>query len=314
MAELQKNALFTLADKKPIYGMRIEDSMAKYGRNSGYDAEAQLIRGTMSFSKDKLQELDPSYTGYTHIFVLRLPAFMTAIAQGRIVKDYDKYDHEAAAAVAARHCKNLKVLLEMGSTSYSGTPDLTMNTSEVSVGWSERSYPAPTYSQYDGKQFTIKCLETRGEPLRRAMEWYINGITDANVKATMLHGAADANGWPMEPTLANYTFALMVIQTDQTLRYIQDISIWNSCIITSAERSGQLDWDNGTIDIVQPLDVPFVGVYMPDAHNELIDNKALELLGARLRYFKRFEHLTNDDLAVSTWNAGSWDGSSSSYG
>ena len=285
------NPLFSMTNSVPNHVQRIEQSKV-------YSVESQLIRGTMSFSKDKLRELDPSYTGHTHIFVLRMPPFMTAIANGNVLDGYSKN----AVEVAQTHCKNLKALLEMGSTSYSGTPDLTMNTSEVNTGYSERSYPAPTFSQYDGKQFTIRCLETRGEPLRRALEYYINGISDANVKATMLHGALNADGTIMDPTLPNYTFSIMAVQTDQTLRNIQDISLWNSCIITSAERS-QLDWENGSIDIVQPQDVQFTGVYMPDAHNEYIDNMALKLLGTRLKFYKRYEDMSGTDIGTDSWNS-----------
>lgn len=286
------NPLFSLSNNKPIHASRISQSTV-------YDAESQLIRGTMSFSKDKLRELDPSYTGYTHIFVLRLPPFMTAIANGQVLDGYDK----DSVATAQAHCKALKALIEMGSTSYSGTPDLTLNTSEVNTGFSERSYPAPTYAAYDGKNFTIRCLETRAEPLRRAIEYYINGVSDANVKATMMHGALNADGSLMEPTLPNYTFAIMVIQTDQTLRYIQDISLWNSCIITGVGRS-QLDFENGSIDIVQPQDIQFNGVYMPDAHNPYIDNLALELLGSRLKFYKRFSDMSEDDIGTKTWSNG----------
>ena len=286
------NPLFGLTKDVPTYAGRISQS-------SVYDVESQLIRGTMSFSRDKLRELDPSYTGYTHIFVLRMPLFMTQIANGNVLPGYSPN----AIGEAQTHCKNLKALLEMGSTSYSGTPDLTLNTAEVNTGFSERSYPAPTFSAYDGNTFTLRCLETRGAPLRRALEYYINGISDANVKATMLHGALNSDGTLMEPTLPNYTFAIMVVQTDQTLRNIQDISLWNSVIITSAARS-QLDWENGSIDIVQPMDVQMTGVYMPDAHNSYIDNLALKLLGTRLKFYKRYQDMSETDIGTNTWSLG----------
>lgn len=285
------NPIYSLNGDVPKYVSRVQQPAV-------YDAESQLIRGTMSFSKDKLRELDPSYTGYTHVFVLRLPPYMTQIANGHQLDGYEP----DGINIAASHCKNLKALLELGSTSYSGTPDLTMNTAEVNTGFSERSYPAPTYSAYDGKTFTIRCLETRGEPLRRGMEYYINGVTDANVKSTMLHGALDANGNLMEPTLPNYTFAFMIVQTDQSLLRIQDISLWNSCIITNVERSN-LDWENGTIDIVQPKDVQFTGVYMPDANNPYIDKMAQRLLGTRLKYYKRYQDMSEIDIGTSSWNS-----------
>lgn len=291
------NPLYGLnSDGAPNYVSRMDTSMV-------YNVESQLLRGTMSFSKDKLQELDPSYTGYTHVFVLRLPPIMTAPANGRQIQGFET----DGVAKAQAHCRNLKAIFEMGCTSYSGTPDLTLNTSEVGIGWSERSYPAPTTSAYDGKQFTLRCLETRGEPLRRGIEYYTSGVTDPNVKAAMMNGALNMDGSLMDPTLANFTWAFMIIQTDQTLLNIQDISIWNSCIINGVARDN-LDWENGTVDIVQPREISFTGVYMPDAHNQYIDAMAKKLLGTRLKYYRRYQDMDNDWL-----NTDSWQGPGSAY-
>lgn len=263
-----------------------------------YDVESQILRGTMSFSKDKLQELDPSYTGYTHVFVLRIPPILTQPANGHQIAGFE--DNQRVRA--QRHCQNLKALFEMGCTSYSGTPDLTLNTSEVSIGWSERSYPAPTTSAYDAKQFTLKCLECRGEPLRRGIEYYTSGVTDPNVKAAMMNGALRDDGSLLEPTLSNFTWTFMIIQTDQTLLNIQDISLWNSCIITGIERSN-LDWENGTVDIIQPKDVNFVGVYMPDSRNKYLMAMAEKLLGSRLKYYKRYMDMSYHDIGAHQWQS-----------
>ena len=288
--EMNPNPLYALDNNGALtLGSRISQSMP-------YDAESQLIRGTMSFSKDRLRELDPSYTGYSHIFVLRMPAFMTAIANGNVISGYDPN----SVAIAKMHCKNLKALLELGSTSYSGTPDLELNTTNVNTGFAERNYAAPLTSAYEATTFQINCLETRGEPLRRALEYYINGISDANVKATMLHGALNADGTLMDPSLPNYTFAIMVVQTDQTMLRIQDISLWNSCIATSVSRS-DLDWTNGDINIAEPKTVQFSGVYMPDSNNASVVYKAKQLLGQRMQYYKRFKDMTDKEIGTPTW-------------
>lgn len=284
------NPLYSLDNNgELLYGSRISQSMP-------YDAESQLIRGTMSFSKDRLRELDPSYTGYSHIFVLRMPPFMTAIANGQVLDGYDSN----AVAIAQMHCKNLKALLELGSTSYSGTPDLEMNTTNVNTGFNERNYAAPLSSAYDSTTFQINCLETRGEPLRRALEYYISGITDPNVKATMLHGALNGDGTLMDPSLPNYTFAIMIVQTDQTMLRIQDISLWNSAIITNASRE-DLNWTNGTIEIADPKTVQFSGVYMPDSNNDAVVSKAKILLGQRMQYYKRFKEMSATEIGAESW-------------
>lgn len=288
--EKNPNPLYALDNNGALnLGSRISQSKA-------YDAESQLIRGTMSFSKDRLRELDPSYTGYSHVFVLRMPAFMTAIANGNVIDGYDA----DAVATAQMHCKNLKALLELGSTSYSGTPDLELNTTNVNTGFAERNYAAPLTSAYEATTFQINCLETRGEPLRRALEYYINGISDANVKATMLHGALNADGSLMDPSLPNYTFAIMVVQTDQTMLRIQDISLWNSCIATSVSRS-DLDWTNGDINIAEPKTVQFSGVYMPDSNNDAVVYRAKQLLGQRMQYYKRFKDMTSTEIGAESW-------------
>lgn len=290
----------TNVNPNPMYGLNAEGAptyVSRMGTSAQlYDVESQLLRGTMSFSKSKLQELDPSYTGYTHVFVLRLPPVMTAPANGRQISGFEANGIENAQ----NHCRNLKALFEMGCTSYSGTPDLTLNTAEVNVGWSERSYPAPTTAAYDGKQFTLRCLEVRGEPLRRGIEYYISSMSDPNVKAAMMNGALNADGSLMEPTLPNFTWSFMIVQTDQTLLKIQDISIWQNCIITNIDRSN-LDWENGTVDIVQPKDVQFSGIYMPDARNKYIDAMAQKLLGSRLKYYRRFSDMDEQWLATSAW-------------
>lgn len=283
----------------PLYALDNDGALnlgSRIAQSASYDAESQLIRGTMSFSKDRLRELDPSYTGYSHVFVLRMPAFMTAIANGNVIDGYDA----DAVATAQLHCKNLKALLELGSTSYSGTPDLELNTTNVNTGFAERNYAAPLTSAYEATTFQINCLETRGEPLRRALEYYINGISDANVKATMLHGALNADGTLMDPSLPNYTFAIMVVQTDQTMLRIQDISLWNSCIATSVSRS-DLDWTNGDINIAEPKTVQFSGVYMPDSNNDAVVYRAKQLLGQRMQYYKRFKEMSSTEIGADSW-------------
>ena len=120
------------ANPNPMYGLNANGApnyVSRMDTSMIYDVESQLLRGTMSFSKDKLRELDPSYTGYTHVFVLRVPPIMTAPANGRQIAGFEANGVEKAKA----HCRNLKAIFEMGCTSYSGTPDLTLNTSEVNV-------------------------------------------------------------------------------------------------------------------------------------------------------------------------------------
>lgn len=260
---------------------------------------SQLVRGTLTFSKERLKELDPSYTGFTQIFVLRMPEFMKAVADGYVL---DNFAGDQQAQIAKYHLKNLKAMLELASTSYQGTPELTLNTADINVGWAEKNYAAPTYSLYDSTNFSITMLETRREPLRRALEYYISGMADPNAKITHLHGAIDrATGKLMEPSLSNTTFAFMMVQTDNTLRNIQDISIWTNCIPTSVPRD-QLNWTLGEIDVVQPQNISFRGIYLPHSQSSAIKKKARELMAIRTQYYKRIDELNEKDYGTESWD------------
>ncbi|MDE6040653.1 MAG: hypothetical protein K2F99_03650, partial [Muribaculaceae bacterium] len=105
----------------------------------------------------------------------------------------------------------------------------------------------------------------------------------------------------LEPTLANYTWTFMIVQTDQTMLTIQDISLWNSCIITEAPREN-LDWTNGEVDIVQPRSISFQGVYMPDCRNKYLKAMAEQLLYRRLRYYKRYRDMGSLEIGTKEWD------------
>ena len=263
-----------------------------------YSVESQLLRGTMSFSPERLKELDPSYQGYTHVFVLRVPPVMSEPANGNQLEGYQ----ENGVEIAKRHCQNLKTLFEMGCTAYSGTPDLTLNSTQVQVGWNDRSYAAPTFSEWSSTNFSLTVLETRGDPLRHGIEYYISCVGDPNLKATTMNGAIDpATGTLMEPTLSNMTWSFMIVQTDQTNINIQDITIWNNVTIGSIDRS-TLDWNNGTIDIVAPRDVPCNGVMLPMTDNKVCQAFARALLYQRLKFYRRYSDMDAQWIGAGAWN------------
>ncbi len=285
----------TLFQEERIKAMPIGSYVQGIDTGIKYDVNSQIIRGTVTFSKDKLKELDQSYSGYTHIFVTQMPHFMKQLKNGKQIDS-----NPEIIKAAAYHYNNLKALFELASTSYNGTPDLTMNTSSVNMGWAERNMDLPTTAAYDSTQFTIKCLETRAEPLRNGKEWYINGVSDAVGKFTDYYGATDDYGNPLEFLLENHTFEFMVIQTDPTLRNIQDISIWRNSFFTEAQRD-QLNWDLGTVEVVQPADTQFKGNYLPNSHhNSEILAVAKTYLAKRLQMYKKITDFSAKDFGITT--------------
>ena len=283
---INPNGYFT--DSKYIY---------RLGRSTSvYEVTADLIAGTLNYSPDRLKELDPHHTGRSFVFVIRLPQYMVNIANGHYIKEFEPDDTNQGynsdvreftpPNVAKTHLQNLKVLLTHGCLSYSGTPNLEMNTVDQDIGWDELTMTTPVSSSYNGTEFTLRVLETRNEPLRRALEYYQSGIFNPVTKRRDLHGALNDNDTMMlDPGRQNWTFDFMIINTDETYVRVNDISLWRDCVLKSPIDRTSLDWEMGQPKIVEPRELTFGGHYVADAQeNADIWKYGQKLLETRLTY------------------------------
>ena len=156
----------------PKYSDVINSKTGDTRVTNAFDLESKLIRGTMAFSPERMQEIDPSYTGHTHIFVLRVPPILTAVASSKVVdlssngtehkiQDGSEAGYLNLVDEAKLHIRNLKALFELGSTGYSGTPDLTMNYTPYTGLFEDQAIQVPTYSSYGSTQFNLTVMEFR---------------------------------------------------------------------------------------------------------------------------------------------------------
>lgn len=256
----QNSSTGTLVTRMPI------KSMIPTGAD-GTTGTGTILRGTISFGRDKLKAITPAYTGFTHIFLIK---------GIRALESYELIDANFKAE-AQIHAKHFKFFLEHASLSYDGTPDLQLGMSDVPTGYQDRSIGVPTSATYDSNQFSIQMIETYGEPLRRCFEFIIQLIFDPTGKYVHLFGSS------LEPVTENLTFELMVVTTDQTLKRITDITVWEACTATGIDRSN-LNWEQGNIETIQPKTVQFRGVPRPNAW-DMFDT-AKTLMTSRLNLYK----------------------------
>lgn len=260
----------------------------------------KMLRGSFSANKASLGRWDPSFQGYSHIFLLSLPEFMSDTVTS--VYAAGATGHEKIAE-AKTHGKNLKTLINYGSIGYSGTPDLTLNTTELNSGNPTGNVSIPTFAQFDGNQFTVKIQESRGEPLRHLVEFWITAISDPKSPYSHMHGlakgaAAGATAVAIEPKLENITAEILVVQTDQTFKNIQNYDLWQAVFPTSMPRS-DLDWDATSIDVMQPKDIQFKGIYVPKPV-DLLD-KVKTLMDARYKRYCAYYNIATTTAGVTAF-------------
>jgi hypothetical protein len=230
-------------------------------RSNPLAKDASLIRGTFSLSRDKLKEFAPHYTGQTQIFVLKNIKYMEdSIGEGKI------------------HADNLKILLEYGSLSYSGTPDMTLNTNTIETGVEGRQIEVATTTTIDGQSFSIRVFEKKDEPLRRALEYYARGLSDHLQPWSHMHGSE------LDFAPENYTMEILIVHLNPKLDKIQQIDLWQNAIPKPVDRDN-LNWQQGQIEVLQPKDVQFTGNYYPDA--DQLFEKAKALVNGRLALYKK---------------------------
>jgi len=226
-------------------------------------ADGPIIRGTKSFSAEDLKRYDPQYTGYTEIFVLKLPKIMETNKIEDIVQ----------------HSRNLKTLIEHCSTSYSGEPEISPEQAQIQMGSQDQQLNVHTVTNVEGSSFSINCLETIHEPLRHAVEKYLTMIGDPYTK----HAPAFAD-MDMEKVLENYAMVICIVQMDPTLKTIENITIWEAVTITGAIDRDNLNYNAGDIEIVQPKAIQFGGIARVNATHYL--DKVEPLLEERLSMYK----------------------------
>jgi hypothetical protein len=220
-----------------------------------------LWLGVPNLSKDQLKNFDPTYTGYVHIFVVRVPEVLT------------KHD----LLFGTSHGKNFKAIFERTSTSFSGLPELTVNYQDQVHGFADRKVPHATTIESNFDTMTMRCLEFKNLPVYNMIqEWLYLVGGDESTKIKDYKGMASAI--PGGYSLENHTASFIVCNSNPEMTDIQGRAHYITAAMPTNLPREIYHLNAGEIGIVEGHDIAMKGVlkYGPE-----ISTKALTMLTER---------------------------------
>jgi len=220
-----------------------------------------LWLGVPNMSKDQLKNFDPAYTGYVHVFVVRVPEVLT------------KHD----TVFGTSYGKNFKAIFERTSTSFSGIPELTINYVDQVHGFPDRKMPHAGAIEANFDQMTIRCLEFKKLPVfNMIQEWMylVGGDESSKIKDYKGMASSMAGGYSLE----NHTAGFIVCNSNPELTEIQGRAHYITAASPISLPRELYHLNPGEINIVEGHDIAMKGVlkWGPE-----INTKALSLLTER---------------------------------
>ena len=171
-----------------------------------------LFLGGTNVINEALQMYDPLKTGYGRLFITRSPLFLTG---GNANMNFA--------------WKNFKHILEYGNTGVSGIGDMSMQTTEVTGGYTGKKFDLPTLFEDQTDTITITTMEFSGSPMRQLLYSWMNGVADSLTGLTHYNGvdrsrmlAAYENSDKQDSSAyidriqANQTMEAIYVNTDST--------------------------------------------------------------------------------------------------
>lgn len=216
-----------------------QSGIKEYDSNDIFDYS--LFLGGTNSTLNALKQYDPLKTGYNRIFFVQMPKFMQ-------IQFKDKTDR-------IRH------LMEYGFTKISGIGNVTLDTEQITGGYSARQFEIGTVSKDETNSISIGMYEFAGSPIREYMDLWISGISDPYTGLGHYHGALEAatnkSGIAMQYAQHNHVAEAIYVATDPTGK---DSGIEYACLLSNMFPKGvkkdHFDYESGNHPLVQ-VDLEF---------------------------------------------------------
>jgi len=217
-----------------------------------------LWLGVPNLSKEQLKNFDPAYTGYVHIFVIRVP---------EVLKEHDKH-------FSTKHSQNFKAIFERLSTSVSGLPEITVNYQDQVHGFADRKVPHATNIESNFDTITIRTLEFKGLPTYTMIQDWLTLVGGDEISKIKDYKGM-ASYMPGGYSLENHTASFIICTTNPEMTAIQGRAHYITAAMPVSLPREIYHMNAGEISIVEGHDISMRGVmrYGPE-----INKKALELL------------------------------------
>jgi hypothetical protein len=199
-----------------------------------------LMMGGLNVTNDVLKSYDPLVTGFYRLFMVRKPKFVDEYYKKNLSSGVSRFD-------AYKH------ILEYGNLGVSGLSNVDLDTTDVTGGYSGKTFTIPTVAKNSMNSFTVKVFEFSGSPVREIHSTWINGIADENGGLAHFNGLIASGDVPWSQ--ANAAAEFIYVVTDRTGMKVEYAVMLANCIPKSIPIS-HFDSSAGDHDKVE-LDLEF---------------------------------------------------------
>jgi len=235
---------------------------------------SRLWHGVPQLSVEQMSMFEAAYTGHTFIFVIDVPKFMT---EG-IYENKNMH----------QEMKNLKAIIERGSTGFSGAQNIIANNQDQEDGAGRKVSHIVSVTKDQGN-ISLRLHEFAGLPVKNACESWLTGIYDYRSQHGNYHGNLGiTNGW----CLANHTMSILVIQVTPDWTTIQDAAFYFNMVPTEVPFQ-HFDWTKGEQTIVDDYDLEFFAneersPAIMYAAEKYMNNRVLSMVGTSVYNSRQF--------------------------
>lgn len=226
-----------------------------------------FFMGGLNVKNQALKNYSPLKTGYSRIFITKLPVFME-----KVYGDLSR---------------NFRHMLEYCFTGIDGIQNLSLEFEQIVGGYVGQGFDVATVAKDDTNEVTIKLYEFNGSPVREYLDLWINGISDRLTGLCHYNGAFELNP-PVPYNQANHTMEAIYVSTDATGRAA---GVEYACMFTNMmpkqSKRDHFNFEAGQHQIVQ-MDVTFSTVKYESVQINAIARKLIEKY-AILRNYLNFD-------------------------
>ena len=152
--------------------MAVRSLRANIKRNAKDFSQYSLFLGGLDISAKNIDQFDPLRTGYSRIFLVRLPRFM----------------EQMDASLSDSMCKRFKHFVEMGFVGITGIANTTMEYEAITGGYAGNKFDIPSVCRDETDGVTIRLYEMSGSPVREFIDTWMTGISDPLTGLSHYHG------------------------------------------------------------------------------------------------------------------------------
>jgi hypothetical protein len=209
--------------------MALRSIQSNIKQNTKDFGEFGLFLTGIDTSMKNIDQFDPLRRGFARLFILRLPRFMELM------------DADAA--------KRWKHLIEFGFTTISGIQDTTLETTDVTGGYTGNHFAIPSITKDETNEVTIQVYEFAGSPVREFIDTWMTGISDPLTGISHYHGMISED---CEFKASNHVMECIYVCTDPTGRPdCIEYACMFSNMMPKTVKKDHFNYESGQHDAVQ---------------------------------------------------------------